>query len=30
VHAVLDAQMAYLEAIGALGPAPHRDEPPGP
>ena len=30
VHAVLDAQMAYLEAIGALGPAPPRDEPPGP
>jgi hypothetical protein len=38
VHAVLDAQMAYLEAIGALGPAPPRgiggenpplDDPPG-
>ena len=29
VHAVLDAQMAYLEAIGALGPAPPREEPPG-
>ena len=28
VHAVLDAQMAYFEAIGALGPAPPRDEPP--
>jgi hypothetical protein len=28
VHAVLDAQMAYLEAIGALGPAPPRDDPP--
>ena len=29
VHAVLDAQMAYLEAIGALGPAPPREDPPG-
>ena len=28
VHAVLDAQMAYLEAIGALGPAPPREEGP--
>jgi hypothetical protein len=30
VHAVLDAQMVYFEAIGALGPAPPGDEPPGP
>ena len=30
VHAVLDAQMAYLEAIGALGPAPPREEGPSP
>src|SRR5918998_5726102 len=29
VHAVLDAQMAYLEAIGALGPASPREDPPG-
>ena len=30
VHAVLDAQMAYFEAIGALGPAKPGEEPPGP
>ena len=28
VHAVLDAQMAYLQAIGALGPANPDDAPP--
>jgi hypothetical protein len=28
VHAVLDAQMAYFEAIGALGPAKPGDDPP--
>lgn len=28
VHAVLDAQMAYLQAIGALGPAGPDDAPP--
>jgi hypothetical protein len=28
VHAVLDAQMAYLQAIGALGPAKPDDAPP--
>src|SRR3954454_22939421 len=30
VHAVLDAQMSYLEAIGAIGPEAPPDEPAGP
>lgn len=30
VHAVLDAQMSYLEAIGAIGPEAPPDEPPQP
>ncbi len=29
VHAVLDAQMTYLEAIGAVGPQASPEEPPG-
>jgi hypothetical protein len=29
VHAVLDAQMTYLEAIGAVGPEAHPDDGPG-
>jgi len=29
VHAVLDAQMTYLESIGAVGPVSDRDEDPG-
>ena len=28
VHAVLEAQMTYLEAIGAVGPVPDAEEPP--
>ena len=30
VHAVLDAQMTYLESIGAVGPVSEPDEDPGP
>ena len=30
VHAVLDAQMSYLESIGAVGPVSERDEDRGP
>ena len=30
VHAVLEAQMTYLEAIGAIGPVNPSEEPPGP